>query len=83
MAAERPFFIKGKVVEVSLWHPLIVIKGVNGYLYHVHNDTPGIRFEDIKLNQVLEIEITSQLTRVWSTRKITDAAECDGSTLGS
>ena len=70
MSVERPIFIKGKVVEVSPWHPLIIVKGVNGNVYHIRKDTPGIKFEDIKLDQILEIEITSRLTRVWSTRKI-------------
>jgi hypothetical protein len=82
MSVERPFFIKCKVVEVSPWHPLVIVKGINGNVYHIRNDTPGIKFEDIELDMIIEIEITSRLTRVWSTRKITDAAECDGSTSG-
>lgn len=83
MAGERPFFIEGKVVEMPPGYPIATVKVVNGNLYTIHNDTPGIDFRKVKLDQIIELEVTTRLNRVLSARIISDAAECDGSTKGS
>lgn len=83
MAGERPFFIEGKVVEMPPGLPIATVKVVNGNLYTIRDSTPGISFKEIRLDQIIEIEITTQLNRVLSARIISDAAECDGSTKGS
>ena len=69
MSGEKPFFIKATVIEISQWNKVIIVKAVNGYSYNIYPDTPGISFNEIKLDQIIEIEITNRLTRVWSTKQ--------------
>ena len=83
MSGELPFFIEGKVVEILPGFPIATVKVVNGNIYTIHNDTPGIRFEDVKLDQRIRLEVTTRLNRVLSASIISDAAECGGSTKGS
>ena len=72
MPREIPFFIKGVVVDILPGYPIATIKVVNGNLYSINNDTPGIKFENIRLDQIIEIEITTRLNRVLSARIVTD-----------
>lgn len=72
MAGEIPFFIEGKVVEILPGFPVATVKVVNGNIYNIHNDTPGIRFEDVKLNQIIRLEVTTRLNRVLSARIVGD-----------
>jgi hypothetical protein len=84
MPGERPFFVVGVVAEIAVTHPFATINAPNGYYYHIHNDTPGIRFEDLRVGQRIQLEVTSMVVRVLSARILdSDAAECDGSTTGS
>lgn len=68
MPGELPFFILGKVVEVSVPHNLAYVKVDNGNIYHLHSETRGIVFDKIKRGQMIELEVTSMLTRVLSAR---------------
>lgn len=72
MAGERPFFIQGKVVEIPIGYSTATVKVVNGNIYTVNNDTPGINFKEIKLDQIIELEVTTRLNRVLSARIVGD-----------
>lgn len=68
MPGERPFFILGKVVEVAKIHNLAYVKVDNGNVYHIFPDTKGVNFDKIKRGQMVELEVTTMLTRVLSAR---------------
>lgn len=72
MSGERPFFVIGVVGEIALGHPLAIVNAPNGYYYEIHNDTPGIRFEDLRTGQRIELEVTTMLVRVLSARILED-----------
>jgi hypothetical protein len=66
MSGERPFFIEGQVVEVSAGYNIAYVKVSNGNVYHLHPNTPGINFKDLKKSQIIRLEVTTMLTRVLS-----------------
>jgi hypothetical protein len=70
MPGERPFFIEGQLVEVSTGYNIAYVKVPNGNVYNLHPDTPGIDFSKLKKSQIIELEVTTMLTRVLSARII-------------
>ena len=66
MPGEMPFWIRGKIVEVSAQYFLAYAKVSNGNVYHIHSNTPGIKFSEIKKGQEVYLEVTNMLTRVLS-----------------
>lgn len=68
MAGERPYFIEGKVIEVSIAYQLAFIKVANGNVYHILPNTLGIEFNELVKDQIVQMEITSMLTRVLSAK---------------
>lgn len=76
MPGEIPFFIVGKVVDLSVPN-LAIVKVVNGNLYNVNSNTPGVEFSKLSKGQLVELEITNALTRVFSARIITGAVRDD------
>ena len=70
MPGELPFFIVGKVVDLSVPN-LAIVKVSNGNLYNVNSYTPGIEFNKLSKGDLVELEITNALTRVFSAKIIT------------
>jgi len=70
MPGELPFFIEGQVVEVSTGYNIAYVKVPNGNVYNLHPTTPGIDFSKLKKSQIVELEVTTMLTRVLSARII-------------
>lgn len=68
MPGERPFYIIGKVAEISVIHYLAYVKVDNGNVYQLHPNTVGIDFDKLDIGQLIELEVTSILTRVLSAR---------------
>jgi len=68
MPGEIPFFIRGKVTEIRPGNKTAIVKVPNGNTYHVTPDTPGIRFEKLSKDLIVECEVTTMLTRVLSAR---------------
>jgi hypothetical protein len=68
MSGEIPFFIEGKIAEISAVYFLAYVKVDNGNVYHIHPSTPGIEFQKLERGQIVELEVTSMLTRVLSAR---------------
>lgn len=66
MPGVLPFFIEGRVSEILSGHAYIKVD--NGNVYTVNPQTPGINFKELKLRQVVELEVTDRLTRVFSAR---------------
>jgi hypothetical protein len=66
MPGERPFFIEGQVVEVSIGYNIAYVKVPNGNVYFLKPDTPGIDFDKLKKTQVVRLEVTTMLSRVLS-----------------
>jgi uncharacterized linocin/CFP29 family protein len=70
MPGERPFFIEGKVVDVSIPYRLVLVRVSNGNIYHIHPNTPGVEFDKLKKEQIIRLEVTLMLTRVLSAKII-------------
>jgi hypothetical protein len=66
MSGELPFFIEGQVVDFSIPYHIAYVKVVNGNIYHLRPDTPGIDFSKLRKNQIVRLEVTTMLTRVLS-----------------
>lgn len=69
MPREIPYFVRGTIVEI-LPQEVTVVKVANGNLYHLKPNTPGIEYSRLLVGDVVQCEITSELTRVLSARKI-------------
>lgn len=69
MPRETPFFIIGKIVEI-LPQEIIIVKVPNGNIYHITPSTPGIVFDRLVVNLIMECEVTTMLTRVLSARVV-------------
>ena len=67
MPGEFPFFIVGKVVDLSVPN-LAIVKVENGNLYNVNSYTPGIEFSKLTKGTLVELEVTNTLTRVFSAK---------------
>jgi hypothetical protein len=70
MPGEKPFFLNATVTEVSLSHNIAYARVINGNVYNLKPDTPGLDFSKLKKGQIVEIEITTKLVRVLSARLI-------------
>lgn len=68
MPREIPFFIRGKVAEIMPGYRTAIIRVPNGNIYHVTPNTPGIDFDRLKMDLIVECEVTTILTRVLSAR---------------
>ena len=68
MPGEIPYFIQGKVVDISIAYKKAYVKVDNGNVYHLTPKTPGIDYEELSIGVIVECEITSMLTRVLSAR---------------
>lgn len=66
MPGEVPFFIEGQVVEIISTNKLALVKVPNGNIYHIHDRTPGIKFSEIEMGQIIKMEVTLMLSRVLS-----------------
>ena len=66
MAGEKPFFIEGRITEVSKSASTAYVKVVNGNVYHLTPYTPGIDFDSLERGQIVRLEVTLLLTRVLS-----------------
>lgn len=66
MPGEYPFFVDGKVVEISTAYNIAYVKVINGNVYHLYPATPGIDFKTLKKDQKVRLEVTTMLTRVLS-----------------
>jgi hypothetical protein len=75
MAGELPFFITGKIVEVSPSYELALVKVQNGNIYHLTPATKGIDFYKLYKDQLVRLEVTTVLTRVLSATIINTGAE--------
>lgn len=64
MPGELPFFVKGYVAV--LLHSMALVKTKTGYIYELFPDTEGLEFNKIVLDDIVECEVTSRLTRVLS-----------------
>lgn len=71
MPGEFPFFIVGKVVDTTM-SQIVLVRVINGNVYHLIPSTPGIKFEELKRDQLIELEVTTMLVRVLSARIIED-----------
>lgn len=85
MPGEKPFYIVGEVKQISNVENIAYVRVPNGNVYYVYGYTPGIDFARLKIGTMVNMEVTTMLTRVLSASIIqnSDAGECDGSTLGS
>lgn len=70
MAGEKPFFIRAQIVDIPPGQDIALVKVINGSLYTITCKTPGIKFDQLTHLQILEIEITTRLGRVFSARTI-------------
>jgi hypothetical protein len=75
MAGELPFFVTGKIVEVSLAYEIAYAKVPNGNVYHLFPSTRGIDFYTLQKDQQIRLEVTTILTRVLSASIINTSAE--------
>lgn len=66
MPGELPHFVEGKVVEISTIYNIAYVKVVNGNVYNLTPNTPGIDFGKLRIGTNVECEITSMLIRVLS-----------------
>lgn len=66
MPGEIPFYIVGTVATLLPGFGVAYVKVLNGNVYHLHPDTPGVDFSKLYIGQIVELEITSMLTRVLS-----------------
>jgi hypothetical protein len=83
MSGVIPFWITGEVKILIQHAGEAYVRVPNGNVYLLGAKTPGINFSELKIGTVVAIEITDRLDRVYSAKIISDAGECDGSTLGS
>jgi hypothetical protein len=70
MPGEKPFFLEAKVIEIPLGYDIAYAQVINGNVYNLRPDTPGIDFNKLRKGQIVEIEITTRLVRVLSARII-------------
>ena len=70
MPGVKPFFIEARIVDVPPGYNVAYAKVVNGNVYTLRIDTPGIDVKKLKKDQLVEIEITEKLIRVLSARII-------------
>jgi hypothetical protein len=68
MPGEFPFFIRGKITEIMPGNKTAIVKVSNGNTYHVTPNTPGIEFDRLVKDLIVECEVTTMLTRVLSAR---------------
>jgi len=68
MPGEIPYFIEGKVVDISIPYRTAYVKVENGNVYHLFPHTPDLEFENLRIGTIVECEITSALIRVLSAR---------------
>lgn len=61
-----PYFIEGRVSQIFSGHAYIKVD--NGNVYTINPQTPGTNFRDLKVGQIVEVEVTDRLTRVFSAR---------------
>jgi len=70
MPGEIPFFIEGKVAEVSAGYKTALVRVPNGNVYYLDGTTPGIDFNDLTVGKRVVCEVTTKLTRVLSAKVI-------------
>lgn len=70
MPGELPFLIKGKVVFISQFEKLAYVKVSNRNIYYLFSYTPGIDFDKLEIGMIIELEITTMLSRVLSAKII-------------
>jgi hypothetical protein len=70
MPGEIPFFIEGKVAEISPGYNTALVRVPNGNVYQLDQTTPGINFNDLTVGKRVVCEVTTKLTRVFSARII-------------
>jgi len=63
-----PFYIIGTVTKMVPGTSVVYVKVVNGNVYHLYPNTPGIIFSELQEGQQVELEITNELVRVFSAR---------------
>lgn len=75
MPGELPFFVIGKIIEVSPVYEIAYAKVSNGNVYHLFPSTKGIDFYKLQKGQEIKLEVTSRLTQVLSASVINTSAE--------
>jgi len=66
MPREIPFFIEGKVTNITNGCQSVLVRVQNGNVYSIHPDTPGIDFKNLREGQIVRLEITTRLIHVLS-----------------
>jgi hypothetical protein len=63
-----PFHIIGTVAKVPEGAGIAYAKVQNGNVYYLYPHTPGLDFSKLKVGQIIELEVTNEVTRVFSAR---------------
>ncbi len=63
-----PFYIIGTVARVPPGAGIAYAKVSNGNVYYLYPNTPGLDFSKLQIGQMIELEVTNEVIRVYSAR---------------
>lgn len=63
-----PYHVIGTVTRVPEGAGIAYAKVSNGNVYYLYPTTPELKFNELKVGQIIELEITNEVTRVFSAR---------------